>query len=94
MDRQNQTAGETATTNQFVEEGKRKAEKVRKALEEGRVSRFRWAKDGSCCEFYYSGIDNHGLPCTFMSDLNRENSLFVFGGIYIYPYNKKEGGEQ
>lgn len=92
MDKQRQTAGETATTNQFVEEGRRKAESVRKALEEGRMIRFRWHKDGSGCEFYYKGIDHHGMPCTFLSSLNVENSVFVFSGIYITPI--KEGGAQ
>lgn len=84
------TAGETAT--RFEEEGRRRAELVRKALEEGRMIHFRWNKDGSGCEFHYKGIDNHGMPCTFSSSLNVANSIFVFCGIYIYPV--KEGGER
>lgn len=90
MDKQRQTAGETA--NRFEEEGRRRAELVRKALEEGRMIRFRWNKDGSGCEFYYKGIDNHGMPCDFLSSLNIENSIFVFSGISIFP--AKEGGAQ
>ena len=84
------TAGETA--NRFEEEGRRRAELVRKALEEGRMIRFRWNKDGSGCEFYYKGTDHHGMPCTNLSSLNIENSIFVFSGIFICPI--KEGGVQ
>lgn len=90
MQHTQKTAGQTA--NKFEEEGRRRAELVRKALEEGRMIHFRWSKDGSCCEFYYRGIDNHGLPSTFLSSLNIENSIFVFSGIYITPI--KEGGAQ
>ena len=90
MNTQRQAAGETA--NRFEEEGRRRAELVRKALEEGRMIRFRWNKDGSGCEFHYKGIDNHGMPSTFLSNLNVANSIFVFSGIYIYP--AKEGGER
>ena len=67
----------------FVEEGKKKAELVRKALVEGRVYWFKWAKDGSDCNFYYRGIDHHGLPCTFSSSLNKENSIAVFAGLKL-----------
>ena len=54
--------------------------------------RFRWNKDGSGCEFYYKGTDHHGMPCTNLSSLNIENSIFVFSGIFICPI--KEGGVQ
>ncbi len=77
--------------NQFKEEGKRRAELVRKALKEGRMMEFRWNSDGSGCEFYYRGEDNHGLPCTFKSALNRDNSIYVFSGEYVHIINK-EGG--
>ena len=73
----------------FIEEGKKRAELVRKALMDVRVFWFKWAKDGSDCEFYYQGIDHHGLPCTFSSTLNRENSIAVFSGIKL-EFSKEE----
>ena len=72
------TAGKTA--NPFEEEEKRRAELVRKALDENRMISFRWHGDGSGCEFYYKGIDHHGLPCTFLSSLDVANSIYVLSG--------------
>lgn len=77
--------------NKFEEEGRRRAEMVRKALNEGRMTSFRWHEDGSGCEFQYKGIDNHGLPCAFLSNLNAANSLYVFTGIRI-TFTHEEGG--
>lgn len=71
------TAGKTA--NPFEEE-KRRADLVRKALDENRMISFRWYGDGSGCEFYYKGIDHHGLPCTFLSSLDVANSIYVLSG--------------
>lgn len=74
----------------FKEEGQKRAELVRKALMEGRVLYFKWSKDGSCCEFYYNGIDHHGMPCSFSSSLNAENSIAVFAGIRL-EFSKEAG---
>ena len=89
-----QAAGETASSNQFVEEGRRKAESVRKAVEEGRVTLIRWSSDGSCCEFLYKGIDNHGMPSEFLTTLNKNNAIAAISGIWLFiqPKYKKEGG--
>lgn len=75
----------------FKEEGKKRAELVRKAFVEGRVRYFKWTKDGSCCEFYYNGIDHHGMPCSFSSSLNVANSIAVFAGIKL-EFSKEPSG--
>jgi hypothetical protein len=64
----------------FKEEARLKAEKVRKAIVEGRVISFRFSKDGSC-EFNYKGIDHHGLECEFLSTLNQENTIIALSGL-------------
>lgn len=77
----------------FAEEAKKRADLVRKAIVEGRMISFRWNNDGSGCDFFYRGIDHHGMECEFKSSLNRENSIYAMQGLNM-TFEKGEDKKQ
>ena len=79
--------------NLIEEEARRRTERVRKALQEGRVDSFRWSNDGSCCDFNYRGMDHHGEECRVLSTLNRANAITAFSGLRLTPTLEKGGAQ-
>lgn len=63
-------------------------EKVKNAYIEGRVTKYHWSSDGSCCQFYYIGIDNHGCSAEFATTISRDMAVELLS----YNYDRSSGG--